>query len=277
MQARNLAKEFTVDLGQAVVTENRAGAAGLVGFDALVASPPDGYTIMLLSNTTTTAMHANNRALEIDKTFIPVGGTHVTPMILLVNSSRINVRTLPELIDYLKANPGTDYTSSGPGSPANMGMEAMALQRSLKVTHIPYKGVAPAITDVIAGRVGIVIADSATARGVIQAGTLRPIAAISSVRSPIASDIPTAAEQGIAGFSNDSFAGIIVPLRTPVAVVERLKVAVRKAANGELYGRYQRENGSQNRFTDGPEFREMLERDFERWGRIIRETGIKAQ
>jgi tripartite-type tricarboxylate transporter receptor subunit TctC len=272
---RALAKELASELGQSVIVENRPGAAGLLGLDALGASTPDGHTLLLFSNTTAVALHFQNKTFDMEMRFVPVGNVITSSMILLVNPSTVNVRSVPELVEYVKAHPGAEYTSSGPGSPGNLGIEAMALQRGLRFTHVPYRGIGPAIVDVLAGRVGILVSDSLSARPHIVSGALRPIASASSFRSPVVPDVPTAIEQGVPQLVNDSLNGLVVPIGTPGLIVERLRTAARRAVAAEDYARLTAENGAKNQFIDGPEWGNMLKADFERWGEVIRVTGIK--
>lgn len=272
---RALAKELAAELGQNVIVENRPGAAGLLGLDALGTSTPDGHTLLLFSNTTAVALHYQNKTFDMEKRFVPIGNVITSSMVLLVNPSVVNVRSVPELVEYVKAHPGADYTSSGPGSPGNLGIEAMAIQRGLKFTHVPYKGIGPAILDVLAGRVGILVSDSLSARPHIVSGALRPIASASSFRSPVVPDVSTAIEQGVPQLVNDSLNGLVVPVGTPALVVERLRAAVRRAVAAEGYARLTAENGARNQFIDGPEWGNLLKADFQRWGEVIRVTGIK--
>ncbi len=272
---RALAKELSAELGQNVIVENRPGAAGLLGLDALGNSTPDGHTLLLFSNTTAVALHYQNKTFDMEKRFVPVGNVITSSMVLLVNPSVVNARSVPELVEYVKALLGADYTSSGPGSPGNLGIEAMAIQRGLKFTHVPYKGIGPAILDVLAGRIGILVSDSLSARPHIVSGALRPIASVSSFRSPVVPDVSTAIEQGVPQLVNDSLNGLVVPVGTPALVVERLRAAVRRAVAAEGYARLTAENGAKNQFIDGPEWGNMLKADFQRWGEVIRVTGIK--
>jgi len=272
---RVLAKELATELGQNVIVENRPGAAGVVGLEAMGSTPPDGYTMLLFSNTTGVALHFQGKQLEMERRFVPVGNVVVGSMILLVNPSAVNVRTVPEMLEHVKARPGAEYTSSGPGSPGNLGIEALAIQRGLKFTHVPYKGIGPALLDVLAGRVGIVVSDSTSARPHIASGALRPIANVSSFRSPIVPDVPTAIEQGVPELVNDSINGLVVPVGTPGPIVDRLRTATRRAVAAEAYARFCAESGAKNQFIDGPEWGNMLKADFQRWGEVIRVTGIK--
>lgn len=275
INGRRLAKELTEILGQTVFVENKPGVSGLIGLEALTNSTPDGYTIMLLPNTTTVALHFQNKSLDAGKRFEPIASVSVAPMLLLVNPAKIDVKTLPELVTYLKSNPGTDYTSSGPGSPGFMGMEAMAMQSGIKVTHIPYKGIGPAVLDTLAGRVGLIVADGVATRPHVVAGKLRPIAAVSTIRSPLFPDLPRSGEQGYPTFVNDSFSGIVAPPGTPATVIEVLKNAIGKAVATRAYSQGQLDGGNQSMFVSGVEFRDLLQQDFDRWGKVIREAGMK--
>ncbi len=274
ISGRALAKELSAELGQSVVVENRPGASGLLGLDAIAAAAPDGYTLLMFSNTTAVALHYQNKPFDMEKRFIPLGNVLLASMILAVNPKVLDVKNAAELVEHVKAHPAADYTSSGPGSPGNLGMEAMAMQRGLKMTHVPYKGIGPAIVDVLGGRVGILVGDGVAVRPHVASGALRPIANLASFRSPVVPDVPTAVEQGFPQFVNDSLNGLVVPPGTPPAIVERLRAATRRAVASEAYARFAADSGSKNQFIDGPEWGEVLKGDFRRWGEVIKATGI---
>lgn len=183
-------------LGQSVFIENKAGAAGTIGLTTLSAGAPDGYTIMQLNNTTTVALQFASKPLDLDKRVTVIGAFSIAPLILAVNPKVVDVRNLNELIEQVRRRPGLDYTSSGPGSPSNIGMQVFSKRNNLRMTHVPYKGIGPAMLDVLAGRIGVILTDGGAAKPHIKSGAIRAIAIVSSVRSPLAPDVPTATEQG---------------------------------------------------------------------------------
>lgn len=273
---RAIAKEMEAELKQAVVVENRAGAAGTLGLDALTQSAPDGYTLGLLSNSSTTALHFAKKQLDLDRRGIVLGQFVATRLILVVNPKVVDVRTLAQFIEYARQNPGLPYTSSGQGGPGHLGMELFAQQKNLKMTHVPYRGSAPAMQDVIAGRVGVKVVDASTAMPFIQSGDIRPVVTVSTMRPPSLPDLPTAIEQGESAFQIDSTMSLIVPPGTPAPIVERLRTALRRAAASEGFDAHARRAGNGKAWLEAADYKVWLQRDFDRWGKVIQDTGITA-
>lgn len=274
---RAIGKALEEELKQPVVVENRAGAAGQLGLQAVTASPPDGYTIGLLANTTTNSLHFAGKKLDMENNFTPVGRFVSTRIVLVVGPAVPDVKTLPEFIDYLRRNPGTTLTSAGHGGLGHLGLELLAMDQKLKITHVPYKGSAPAMMDVIAGRVSGMVVDATSAMPHIQSGKLRPIVTVSTVRVPSLPDLPTALELGFTSLQIDSSMGIILPPKTPQPIVDRLREALKRAVDGEQYVDSANKAGNARYFEDAPEFKVWLEKDFDRWGRVVREANIKPE
>lgn len=273
---RAIAKELENELKQPVVVENRAGAAGTISLEALGQSAPDGYTLGLVSNSTTTALHFAGKSLDMDRRFIPLAQFVATRLILAVNPKTVDVKTLAQFIELARQKPGMTYTSSGQGSPGHLGVELFARQKGLQMTHVPYRGSAPAMTDVIAGRVGVVVVDASTAMPFIASGDIRPIVTVSTMRAPGLPELPTAIEQGETAFQIDSTFSLGVPPNTPPAVVEKLRAALRRAAVSEGFEAHTRRTGNGKAWLEAPEYKVWLQRDFERWGKVIRDAGIAA-
>ena len=274
---RAIARELEALLRQSVVVENRAGAAGLIALDQVTNSSSDGYTLGLLSNSTTTALHFSNKPLSMESRFIPLAQFVATRLVLVVNPKVVNVSSLAEFIAWAEAHPGLTYTSSGHGGPGHLGMELFAKRRGLQLVHVPYRGSAPAMQDVIAGRIGVKVVDASTAAPFIAAGQIRPIVTVSTVRAPSLPDLPTAVEQGESAFQIDSTMSLIVPPATPALVVERLRAALRQATDSPGFFESSRRAGNAIAWLDAAEYRTWLRRDFELWGEVIREAGIGAQ
>ena len=147
--ARAIAAALSTELGQTVVVENRTGAAGVVGMDAVTASPADGYTIGLLANTTTTALHFAGKPLDIPNRVTPVGRFVSTRIVLVVNPNLVQAKTLPELVEHMRRNPGMTVTSAGHGGLGHLGLELFAQEQKLNILHVAYRGSAPALNDVV--------------------------------------------------------------------------------------------------------------------------------
>lgn len=274
---RAIAKELETELKQPVIVENRAGAAGLIALEALTQSAPDGYTLGLLSNSSTTALHFSGKALDMDRRFIPLGQFVATRLILVVNPKVVDVNNLSEFVELAKRQPGLPYASSGHGSPGHLGMELFASQKGLKLTHIPYRGSAPAIQDLIAGRFGAKVVDASTAMPFITAGVIRPIVTVSTVRPPSLPNLPTALEQGEQAFQIDSTMSLIVPPRTPTQIVDRLNTALKRAANSEGFDASTRRAGNAKSWLDPADYKVWLQRDFDKWGKVIKDAGISPE
>ncbi|MGE4243094.1 Bug family tripartite tricarboxylate transporter substrate binding protein [Ramlibacter sp.] len=270
---RYLGKEMSATLGQNILIDNRPGATGLIGLEALANSKPDGYTVLLMPNVTTVALLATDKPLDIDKRFTAIGGTIVQPTVIVVNPKTMDVKNMAELIAYYKANPGAPYTSSGHGSPSHIVMTVFAKRRGLNVTHVAHKGIQPALLDVMAGRIGMIITDASQAGVHAKSGALRVIASGGSVRSTMFPDIPTVAEQGIEDFEYEGANGLVAPVGTPAAVIQKLADALKKAVESEGYVKMSLQGGNKAVFSDGRTFRDALEKDFNRWARLKREAG----
>lgn len=275
--ARAIGKALEDELKQPVVVENRTGAAGLIGLDAVTNSAPDGYTIGLIANTTTTALHFQDKKLDIDQRFIPVGKFVSTRILLVVNAEKVPARTLPDFIDYLRRNPGTTLTSAGHGGIGHLGLELFAMDQKLKIVHVSYRGSAPAMQDVAAGQVAGMVIDASTAMPQIQSGRLRAIAAVSTTRTPNLPDLPTALEMGVKSLQIDSSMAIVLPPKTPQPIVDRMRAALRAAVNSQSYTDAANKSGNARFFEDADKTKAWFQEDFERYGTVIRAANIKVQ
>ncbi|MGB3068392.1 MAG: tripartite tricarboxylate transporter substrate binding protein [Ottowia sp.] len=274
--ARAIGQALSSELGQPVVVDNRTGAAGVVGMDAVTNSTPDGYTIGLLANTTTTALHFANKTLDLANRAVPVGRFVSTRIVLVVNPQKVPARTLPELVEYLRQHPGTPLTSAGYGGLGHLGLELFAQEQKIKIVHVPYRGSAPALADVIAGQVSGMVVDVSSVISHIQAGKVIPIAVVSEERVPSLPNVPTALELGYKSLQIDSSMGIVLPPKTPQPVVNRLRAALKRAVESEFYTDAAAKAGNARFFEDAPVYRTWMEKDFARWGDVIRTANIKA-
>jgi tripartite-type tricarboxylate transporter receptor subunit TctC len=228
--ARLLAKALSESLGQQVFVDNRPGAAGVLATDTAAKAPPDGYTIAM----TTTAIYAILPNLKKDlpydpvKDFIPVSRIATASNVLVVNVS-LPAKSVAELIQYAKQRPGElNYASAGVGSPAHLAGEMLNLLAGIKLTHIPYKGSAPALLDVIAGNAQIMITSPIAAGAHMNNGRVRALATTGTERNPALPDLPTVAET-VPGYEITQSWGIAVPAGTPPAIVTRLADEIGKA------------------------------------------------
>jgi len=230
--ARILGTKLSQIWGQAVVIENRAGGGGIIGAQAVLTSPADGYTLMVDASN-----HAQNPALkkrmpfDTLQAFAPVSLLVKVPSVLVVNPA-FPAQSPKELIAYTQANPGKlDFASSGNGSAQHLAAELFALKTGAKMTHVAYRGGGPAMVDVMAGNVPVFFASLASSLPFIQSGKLRPLAVAGQKRSPVLPDTATFTEAGIAGVDVYEWNGLFAPAGTPAAAVEKISKDVAAALN----------------------------------------------
>ena len=276
--ARTLGEKLTGSLGQAVVVENKPGAANNLGTDYVAKSPADGYTLLIIASS-----HATNKwlykSLPYDpvKDFEPVVYTHVVPLLLAVHPS-IPAKTLQELTAWVKANPDKAiYASSGPGSSLHMAAELYMSMTGTKMQHVPYKGSSAAHPDLLAGRTAMIFDTITAIRGHVKAGTLRGIAVTTLKRSSSMPELPTIAESGLPGYDASTWGGILAPAGTPKDVVMKLNGAMNAAlkqedVRGKLTGA-----GIEVQGGTPAEFSEVIKTEIEKWGRVVKQAGIEPE
>lgn len=271
---RAFARELEQQLGQPVVVEYRAGATGIVALEAFAQSPSDGYTLMMLSNVTLSALHMARKPFDMERRFMPLGMFSATRVVLVVNPRVMDVRDLHHLIDHVRRHPGTPYASAGHGGLGHLGMEMWAAQEKMKLLHVAYRGTAPGLEDVLGGRVPMMLLDANAALPHVRSGALRAIATVSTQRSPALPDLPTALELGVGSLQIDGIIGLVAPPGTPVPIVDRLRTAIRQATESETYVASVRNAGAVRQYMDAPEFGPWLQKESDRWGRVVRDTGL---
>ncbi len=230
--ARTVAVQLSQQMGQQVVVENRPGAATIIGAEAAAKSAPDGYTL-LLGDTATFAVNASlYRKLPYDpqKDFAPISLTGRFALLLVVNPAAIKANSVSELIDQAKKEQGRlDYASPGPGSPHHLAMELFKQRTGLQLTHVPYKGAAPAVQDLLGGRVPLMFLDLAAGAPQIKGGKLKALAVASDRRIAALPDLPTLGESGLPGFEAWAWQVLAAPAGTPRGIVAKLNAEYRKA------------------------------------------------
>lgn len=279
--ARSIAPKLSEELGVPVVVENRAGAGGSVGMSALAKSAPDGYTIGMGH----TGTHAINPHLYPSLGYDPLKDfAPITPVVsygnILVVHPAVPVNNVRELITYAKANPNkVSFASGGNGVVGHILGELLKSLTGAPMLHVPYKGNAPALTDVMAGNATSMFELLNTGLPQIRAGKLKPLAVTSSKRSPYIPEVPTMSEAGVAGFNEavgDPWFGIFAPAGTPAPVVNRLYDAFTKAIQSATVQERMRAQ-SLNVLVEGPtEFAARIRIDHEKWGRAVRLSGAKV-
>lgn len=278
--ARIVAQRLTERLGQTIVIDNRPGASGSVGTAAFIKSQPDGYSLSMFGMPALLApMLFNNNLYDVRKDFLPVATVYDLPMAIVINPRELpDVTNLQQLIEHArKAKPALNYTSSGTGSFGHLSMEQLKDLGGFDMQHVPYRGSAPAVTDLLGGQVDSMFDNTPSALPHVQAGKLRAIAITSAQRSPLLPDVPTLAESGYAGFDVQSWFGLAAPTGTPRAVVEQINAALNKVlAQPEVRSRLQElaatpEGGSPDKM------RSFAASEIKRWREVVKESGATAE
>ena len=279
--SRPIAAKLSEVIGQPVIIENVGGAGGSLGIDRLAKSPPDGYTIGLATTGTQTInphLYGKRLAYNALKDFTPLT-LAVRYVNLLVINPDVPAKTVGELVAYAKANPGkVTFGSAGNGSSNHLSGEVLKYVTGAPMTHVPYKGSAAALTDVIAGNITYMFDILVTALPQVHSGRVRALAVTSATRSPFAPDIPTIAESGVKGYSDagaDLWFGIIAPAGLPKAVTARLNGALVESLRAPDI----RQRISAQAFelwTSSPEeFMRVIRTDYDKWGRIVKASGAR--
>ena len=275
--ARAIAQQLTENMGQQIIVENRPGASSLVGTQLVAKAPPDGYTLLAIANTFAMVPSiVSNPGYDPLKDFAPITLTCAVPQVLDVNPA-LPVKNVRELIALAKARPGQlTYATSGAGGTGHMATELFARQVGIKMLHIPYKGNAQAIIDVIGGQVMLMFDQVSTSEAYIKAGKLRAIAVSSLTRSPLFPQLPTIDESGAKGFEDITFNGIVAPAGTPREIVIRMKDEVTKVVrNAALRDRFI-ERGVELKASASPdEFAAYIKAEFDKKAKLAKEAAIR--
>lgn len=276
---RALANKLTEEFGQPVTADNRPGAGGNIGAETVARAAPDGYTLLMGAVTTHAVSMSlyNNLHYDLEKDLVPISLVANVPHILVVNPS-VPAKNLGELLVWLKAEGGkANFASQGNGTLSHLEFELLKSLGGFNANHIPYKGSAPALTDLLAGRVDVLFDSIPSALPMIQAGKLRAIAMASSSRSPVLPQLPTLAESGLPGFAADSWFGLMAPAGTPKEVIVKLNGAVAKALDSpDIKAIITRQGG----FVKGSSPEQMAQQihgDRERWAKVVKTSGAKIE
>jgi tripartite-type tricarboxylate transporter receptor subunit TctC len=276
--ARVLAQRLSEIVNQSVIVDNRPGASGVVGTETVARSAPDGYTLLLAANSFV-ANASLFRKLPYDpiRDFAPVSLLSVTPFALVVHPS-LPARTVKELVALAKARPGEiNHASSGIGTGPHLGMEVLMQATGMRVVHIAYKGAGAAMNDLIGGQVHVFMAGFLPAIPHVRSGRVRALGVSRLTRSPAAPDIPTIAETGVPGFEEGGQFGIVVPARVPAEIVAKLQQDIVTAMRSPTVMERSRADGAEVIASTAREFGEILEREKQKWARVVRAAGIKPQ
>jgi tripartite-type tricarboxylate transporter receptor subunit TctC len=275
--ARLIGQWLSERLGQSFVIENRPGADGNLGTEAVANAPPDGYTLLLA-----TVPNAVNATLyqKLNFNFIrdiaPVAGVIRVPMVVLVHPS-VAARTIPEFITYAKANPGKiNMASAGTGSAPHMAGELFNVMAGVSMVHVPYRGQGPALADLLGGQVQVLFATAPGTTDYIRTGRLRALAVTTSTQAEVLRDLPTVGDF-VPGYEANQWYGIGVPQRTPLEIVDKLNKEINAAfANTAMKARFA-DVGGEPLAGSPAEFGKLIADETEKWAKVIKFVGIKSE
>ena len=278
--ARTVGKILAEKIGQAIVIENRPGAGAIIGAETVARAKPDGYTMFYGSSGPMGSNTSLYKNLSYDplKSFVAVHGIAISPVIIGVNPSK-PYKTFKEFVEYAKANPGKlNYSSVGVGSTQHLAGELIQLNTGIKMVHIPYTGSAPAVTDVLAGTIDLMIDNAIPVKPHIDAGKIIPLAVLATRRLPILPDVPTTAELGYPDILMSSWSSAALPAGTPQPIVDRLAQAFSEAVNDPALVKYYEDNGSiVMKETSKEKLTEFYRSEIAKFKSVIERSGATAE
>jgi tripartite-type tricarboxylate transporter receptor subunit TctC len=272
--ARVVSQKLSDQMGQQFIVENRPGAGGNIGAEAVAKSPGDGYTLLVA-----TTAHAINPSLfkslgyNLTKDFAPVSQLTSGPLVIVANPS-VPAKNVQELIALAKAKPGTlNYASSGNGQSTHLSAELFGTMAGIKMNHIPYKGSAPALTDVMGGQASLMFDTMLSAMPHVKSGKLKAIAVTSAARSPAAPDVPTVAESGLPGYEAIAWNGLLAPAGTPADVVAKLNAELKKALDApDVKDRFSAQ-GFGAAWNTREAFAKFIQVELDKWAKVVKVSG----
>jgi tripartite-type tricarboxylate transporter receptor subunit TctC len=275
---RVLAQHFSRGLGQSFFVENKPGAGNMIGIEAAARSAPDGYTLLFVASTLAlNSVLYKKVSYDPIRDFAPVTLAATAPNVLIVNTS-VPARSLAEFIALAKQKPGQlSYGSPGIGTSPHMCMELLKSMAGIDIQHVPYKGTAPAVTDVIGGQIAGMFANALTARPHIESGRVRALAVSGPKRLGALPDIPTVAEAGVPGYAAMQWYGLVVPAGTPPAIVARLNAEAVKALHTDELKEKLSTDGAEPVGSTPSEFAKLIRDELEKWTRVARAAHIEPQ
>jgi tripartite-type tricarboxylate transporter receptor subunit TctC len=276
--ARLVAAKMSQNLGQPMVIENRGGAGSTIGTRDVARSAPDGYTLLIA--TSSLAINPSlypDVAYDPKKDFAPIGLIATSPNFVLVNPA-VPAHSIAELIALARKDPGKlDFASTGTGTSTHLAALLFAMMADVKFTAVPYKGVAPAITDLLGGQVALMFCPMASVVGQVRGGNLRAIAVTGARRSPLFPDVPTVAEAGLPGYAAELHYGLVAPAGTPPEVVAKLNAALNNALADDDVRQRLAADGTETLPGTPEAYAADIAGEEAKWGAIIKQTGVTAQ
>lgn len=272
---RLVGQKLSENLGQPIVIDNRPGAGGVIAMELTARAPADGYTLMVVSGSSVvSATLVTKVAFDINKAFAPISLLATQPYVLLVPQS-LPVNNVKELVAYAKAKPGAlNYGSSGHGSSAHLGMELFKQMAGVDMVHIPYKGIGPAIADLMSGRVQLLFGSAVSAGNAAKTGKVKALAVTSARRAKSLPDLPTIVESGVPNFDLSGWYGVVAPAGTPQAIIAKLNQEIaRVLASPEIQTRLSND-GSEATPTTPAQFGHIIANEIQRWQKLMQQTNL---
>lgn len=277
--ARPLAAQLDTQLGTRVLIENRAGAGGTIGASMASKAAPDGYTFFIGAAHHTIAPAIYPKLdYNLEKDFIPIGLIARPPQVVVVHPGKVAAKTLGELIAFAHANPDKlNYASAGAGTTHHLAGELFKILTKTKINHVPYRGAGPAMQDLVAGHVDLMFDGLGTSATQINGGSLRGLALAAAQRSPTIPNVPTAAEAGVTGYEVSTWYAMFAPKGTPAPIIERMTKELTTALQSPAMKAAWAQNGSEVVIMTGSEFGSFVSSEVDRWGKVVREAGVKLE
>lgn len=276
--ARVLAEHLSQGLKQPFVVEDRPGAGSIVGTEAVHQSAPDGYTLLLMSNThTTNESLVPNKPFELMRDFAPVAPINYSDLLMVIHPS-VEAKNLKEFIALAKAKPGQlNYASSGPGTPYHMAGELFKAMSGTDIVHVPHRASGDARNSVIGGHVQMMFDAITTMRSIAQGGKVRALATTGEKRSPLMPDVPTVAEAGVPGYEATIWLGLMAPKGTPPEIIKLLNAEVNKAIDLPAVKDAWAEQGAIPMHMSPEQFDAYLRKDIEKWAHVVKVSGATVR
>ena len=277
ISARVLAERLSLTMGQQFFVENRPGAGNMIGIEQAARAPNDGYTLLVAASAIT-ILPATNRNVKYDvlRDFAPISQLISSPSVLLISPS-LPIKSVQDFIAAAKARPGElSYASAGIGTQPHIAMALLGVMAGLNIQHIPYKGVAPAMTDVIGGRVSSMMGNLISAKAQIDGGQLRALAVSGLKRSAVLPNLPTVSEAGVPGYEAIQWFGLFAPAGTPAPILARLHSETLVALKSPEMQKRLTTDGTEAVGNTPAEFTAQIKSELEKWDKVAREANIKA-
>lgn len=274
--ARVLAQKLETSLHQPFVVEDKPGGGSIVGTQVVQQAEPDGYTLLMMSNThTVNETLIPKKPFQLMRDFVPVAPVNYSDLVMVVHPS-VPAKTLKEFIALAKSKPGVlNYASSGPGTPYHMAGELFKAMAGVNIVHVPYKGSSGARTDVLGGQVQMMFDAITTMAPNVEAGKVRALGTSGKVRSKVLPNVPTISEAGVPGYEAVIWLGIMAPKGTPKAIVDKLNAEIRKAVDSPDIKASWDKQGAVGMSMSPEEFDKFLRGDIEKWAKIVKISGAR--